>query len=64
MRLFLRPKPLRILAYLFVIAGVVGMSSIAMLPSPTWADDDDDDEQWERVYLSGSHQEQQFLAGE
>lgn len=64
MRLFLRPKPLRILAYLFVIAGIIGMMSIAMLPSPTLADDDDDDEQWERVYLSGSHQEQQFLAGE
>lgn len=67
MHMFLKGNPTRRQAYLAVIASIIAVLLIAMSTSVTMADDDDDDdddERWERVTLSGSHQDQQFLAGE
>ncbi|UCH48839.1 MAG: hypothetical protein JSU95_03270 [Betaproteobacteria bacterium] len=66
MRLFFNQKATQRQAYLAVAVCFIAALLLAMLPSVTGADDDDDDddERWERVSLSGSHQEQQFLAGE
>ncbi len=47
-----------------VVICLISALLLAMLPSVTGADNDDDDERWELISLSGSHQDQQFLAGE
>jgi cytoskeletal protein CcmA (bactofilin family) len=64
--MFLQRKETQRRTYLAVATCLIGVLLLAMLPSMTGANDDDDgeDERWERVTLSGSHQEQQFLAGE
>ena len=66
MNMFLKRKTTRRQAYLAAATCLIGALLLATLPAVTGADDDDDDddERWERVSLSGSYQEQQFLAGE
>lgn len=67
MHLFWQQKETQRPTYLVVIASIITALVFAMLTSVSAADDeddDDDDEKWERVSLSGTHQDQQFLAGE
>jgi cytoskeletal protein CcmA (bactofilin family) len=64
--MFFQQKATQRQAYLVVMASIIAVLLTAMSPSVSVADDDDydDDDRWERVSLSGSYQEQQFLAGE
>jgi cytoskeletal protein CcmA (bactofilin family) len=64
--MFLKRKTTQRQAYLAAATSLIAALLLATLPAVTGADDDDDDddERWEHVSLSGSHQDQQFLAGE
>ena len=65
MHMFLQRKTTQRQAYIAAATCLIAALLLAMLPSVSGADDDgDDDEEWERVSLSGTHQDQQFLAGE
>ncbi len=65
MHLYLKQKTTpRQQGYLWVAMFLIGALMLAALAGVAGADNDDNDEAWVREKLSGSYQEQQFLAGE